>query len=236
MRKILTALTLITSSFTGYSQFYIDVGAKGMLATTWLMNESILNNQDYIHEISMGGGPGFKLGFNFNPSVELVGEIFYFQFNQKFDITENEESWKKLITIDRLDLPLLLRRNSTTGSYFEVGGQYSITKGITETTMINTIDAMEYYDQEYWSAILSFGSYMMGWENFGISFGLRFVYSFNDITSSSGPIGSFTHTVTNLPSPKETTPLYAGFVLEFNYDLGYMSKSPCTGRRQFLFF
>jgi len=184
----------------------------------------------------MGGGSGLKLGFNFNESVELVGEIFYFQFNQSFDISENDNNWNKNISINRLDIPILFRRNKDDGSYFEVGGQYSIHKGITETTMTKTLDAMDYYDEEYWSAVLSFGSYMMGWENFGISFGLRFVYSFNDITNSPAPEGTFTHSVTSIPSTKETTPLYAGFVLEFNYDLGYMAKSPCTGRRQFILF
>jgi len=236
MRKILTVLILFTTSFTGYSQFFIDLGAKGMLATTWLMNESILNNEDYIHEISLGGGPGLKLGLNFNPSIELVGEVFYFQFNQKFDITENGQNWNKRISINRLDIPILIRSNSETGSYFEVGGQYSITQGITENTMAKTLDAMDYYDKEYWSAILSFGGYMMGWDNIGISLGFRFVYSFNDITSSTGPLETYTHTVTSLPTPKDTTPFYAGFVLEFNYDLGYLSKSPCTGRRQFILF
>ncbi len=50
MRKILTALTLITSSLTGFSQFYIDVGAKGMLASTWLMIEVDLIIDIYVFQ------------------------------------------------------------------------------------------------------------------------------------------------------------------------------------------
>ena len=236
MRKLLSIMALIFASNLGFTQGYIDVGAKGYFGTTWLFHESILSDENYTHEISLGAGPGFKLGINFNENIELVGEVFYFNFNQKYSIKEADENWQKHISITTIDLPILFRTNSSNGSYFEIGGQYSMVQGIEENNFMGNIDAIDNFDQHYWSAILSFGGYMMGWENFGISMGFRFAYSFEDIAGNQGEIGSYTNKIATMPSRKETTPLTAGFVIEFNYDLGYIAKSPCTGRRSFILF
>ena len=236
MRKLVSVIALIIAVNSGFSQGYLDVGLKGYFGTTWLFHETILNDENYVHEISLGAGPGFKLGINFNERVALVGEVFYFNFNQKYAITENGDTWHKKISFTSIDLPILIRSNSASGSYFEVGAQYTMMQFIQENVIDGQIDAMDNFDQHYWSAILSFGGYMMGWEDFGISLGFRFAYSFDDIAGNKGEIGSYTNTVSGFSDRKETTPLTAGLVLEFNYDLGYMAKSPCTGRRSFILF
>jgi len=237
MRKLLSVIVLILTANSGFTQGYLDVGVKGYFGTTWLFHETILDDENYIHEISLGAGPGFKLGMNFNEEIAIVGEVLYFNFNQKYAITDENDNWNKHISITTIDLPILLRSNNSSGSYIEVGGQYSMVQSIEENIFIgNVTRATENYDKHYWSAILSFGGYMMGWENFGISMGFRFAYSFDDIVGTQGEIGSYTNKVSTLPSRKFTTPLTAGLVLEFNYDLGYLAKSPCTGRRAFILF
>lgn len=236
MRKILTVIALIIASNLGFAQGYLDVGLKGYFGTTWLLQETIINDQDYVHEISMGAGPGFKLGLNFNERVALVGEVLYFEFNQKYAIKEGSDTWHKQIKMTSIDLPILLRTNSESGSYFEIGAQYSMMQMIQENNQFGNIDAFDNYNTNRWSAILSFGGYMMGWENFGISMGFRFAYSFDDIVTNEGELGSYTNKVASVPGRKITTPLTAGLVLEFNYDLGYLAKSPCTGRRSFILF
>ncbi|MBL4753245.1 MAG: hypothetical protein JKY52_06580 [Flavobacteriales bacterium] len=236
MRKLLTVMALVITANLGFSQGYLDVGLKGYFGTTWLLHETILNDEDYVHEISLGAGPGFKLGVNFNERVAVVGEVLYFNFNQKYAIKDFNGSWNKHISITTVDLPLLLRTSNGSGSYFEIGGQYSMVRSIEENVFLGEINASDNYDQHYWSAILSFGGYMIGWENFGISMGFRFAYSFDDILTSQGEAGSYTNKISSLPSRKATNPLTAGLVLEFNYDLGYMVKSPCTGRRSFMLF
>ena len=236
MRKLLIVIVLIFASKIGFSQFYIDVGAKGYFGTTWLFHETILNDENYIHEISLGAGPGFKMGFNFGERVELVGEVFYFNFNQKYAISDGDLTWHKHISLNTIDLPILIRTNNSSGSYFEVGAQYSMVKSVEENGIIGSLNTQDNFDQHYWSAILSFGGYMMGWENFGISMGFRFAYSFDDIVGTYGEVDSYANKVSSLPSRKTTNPFTAGLVLEFNYDLGYMVRSPCTGRRTFILF
>jgi len=236
MRKILTIIGVIITSNLGFAQGFIDVGVKGYFATTWLLQETILNDQDYIHEISLGAGPGFKLGINFNENISLVGEVMYFEFNQKYAINEGDLTWHKHIKMTSIDLPILFRTNNSNGSYFEIGAQYSMMQKISENNRMGNIDAYDNFNQHHWAAVLSFGGYMMGWENFGISMGFRFAYSFDDIVTDQGEIGSYTHKVSSIPGRKLTTPLTAGLVIEFNYDLGYLATSPCTGRRAFILF
>ena len=132
MRKLLSIIGLICITNLGFSQGYLDVGIKGYFGTTWLFHETILNDENYIHEISLGAGPGFKLGINFNESVAIVGEVLYFNFNQKYSITDQNDNWQKRISITTVDLPILLRTNSASGSYFEIGGQYSMVQSIEE--------------------------------------------------------------------------------------------------------
>ena len=220
----------------GFAQGYLDAGIKGYFGTTWLLQETIFNDKDYIHEISLGAGPGFKLGINFNERIAIVGEVLYFEFNQKYAINDGNLTWHKQIKMTSIDLPILFRTNNASGSYFEIGAQYSMMQMIQENNQFGNIDAFDNYKSNRWSAILSFGGYMVGWENFGISMGFRFAYSFDDIVTDEGELGSYTNKVTSVPGRKLTTPLTAGLVREFNYDLGYLAKSPCTGRRTFILF
>ena len=242
MRKLLTALLMLMITSSGYSQVFFDGGVKGYLSTTWLINERIFNNPDYVHSPSMGGGFGGKLGLNFNENVQIAVEAIVANFNQKFSIAgDNDDNWNKLVHISSLDFPFLIRHNKDNGGYFELGPQYSMVKEVTESYQDgNSLSVSNDFDRSYLSAVVGFGGYMMGWENFGICVGFRLAYSFEDIISKggNGEAGSYKATVTNVPtgSYKVTNGFMAGLVIEFNYDLGYLAKSPCGSRREFLFF
>ena len=139
----------------------------------------------------------------------------------------------------QFQLPLLVRFNKDNGSFFELGGQYTNNSKITETNRAGVKEDAGYrFSPDYWSAILSFGGYMMGWDNLGLSFSLRFAYSFADVLhGGEADQGTYRNQAANYKEGYgATTPISAMFVLELNYDLGYMAKSPCTGRRAFLFF
>ena len=106
MRKLLTALLMLMITSSGYSQVFFDGGVKGYLGTTWLINERIFNNPDYVHSPSMGGGFGGKLGLNFNENVQIAVEAIVANFNQKFSIAgDNDDNWNKLVHISSLDFP-----------------------------------------------------------------------------------------------------------------------------------
>jgi len=238
MRKILNVVFFVLFSQLSFSQMFFDAAIKGYFGTTWLVNSKIFQNPDYEHQVSLGGSGGGKLGFNFNENVEIVVEALYGASNQKFIIKEAENNWNKRIKFTALDVPMLLRYNKNNGSYVEGGAQYSNILTAMETyPSLDLQEASHSFHTDYWSAIIGFGGYMMGWENLGICFGFRIAYSFADIVSGGvADAGTYKNTVAKQDPYQITTPFSAGFVLEINYDLGYMVKSPCDGRRSFLFF
>ncbi|MBI2968534.1 MAG: hypothetical protein HYY40_12090 [Bacteroidetes bacterium] len=242
MSKYIVSFVLFVSFTVAHGQQFFDGGIKNNIGTTVLVNENVLSDVDkYKTRISLANATGLKLGFNFNESVQIVGEGYYGFFRQKFTIEDNGETkWDKEISCMQIQVPILFRYNKDNGSYLEFGPQYTINNRIRETNSAQAeIDASTYYDKNYWAAIFSFGSYLMGWDNFGIASGIRLTYSFNDFISGQGGTANpdiFSYKAANYKPYKFTTPLSIGFVLELNYDLGFMAKSPCTGRRSFLFF
>lgn len=238
MRFIIVTL-LILSSQIANSQMYIDVAVKGGIGSTWLINTKVFEDENYVHKVSAGGNFGGKLGFNFSETIQVVAEGMIGLFNQKYEIKEEDGNWNKRIAMTQFQLPLLLRFNKDNGSFFELGGQYTNNSKITETNRQGVVEDAGYrFSPDYWSAILSFGGYMMGWDNLGLSFSLRFSYSFADVLHG-GQADQDTYrdyAASFKDGYVDTTPISAMFVLELNYDLGYMAKSPCTGRRSFLFF
>lgn len=234
MKKLIAPIILLFLTINTYSQVFFDGGLKGMFGTTWLINENIFKDPDYQHQISLGNFVGGKLGLNFNESVQVVGEVLYSTFKQSFSIDNYGD---KTIKINSIDIPLMIRHNKASGSYFEIGPQLSLLKKVDETGLNQDNDASSYFDDKYLSAVLSFGGYMMGWDNFGISVGFRLVFSLVDIVSGGvADPDTYKDKVASYDSYKPTYPLTAGIVIELNYDLGYMAKSPCGGRRRFIMF
>ena len=238
MRFIIAAL-LIFSCQSAISQMYIDGAIKGGVGTTWLLNTKVFEDEDYVHKVSAGGNFGGKLGFNFTESIQIVAEGMFGFFNQKYRIADEDKSWDKRIAITQFSVPMLLRFNKDNGSFFEAGAMYTNNLKITETNKegINE-DAGYRFSPDYWAAIVSFCGYMMGWGNLGLSFGWRISYSYDDILQVvvADNVTYLDFAANWKDSYVTTTPISAMFVLELNYDLGYLVKSPCGGRRAFVFF
>ncbi|MFH1321767.1 MAG: outer membrane beta-barrel protein [Bacteroidota bacterium] len=234
MKRLIINIILLLLTINTYSQIFFDGGLKGMFGTTWLINENIFKDPDYNHQISPGYFVGGKLGLNFNESVEVVSEVLYSTFKQSFTIDDYGD---KVIKINSIDIPLMIRHNKSSGSYFEIGPQLSLLQKVDETGFNQDNDASTYFDDKYLSGVISFGGYMIGWDNFGISVGFRLVFSMVDIVSGGvADPETYKDKVASYDSYKPTYPLSAGLVIEFNYDLGYLAKTPCGGRRKFLIF
>jgi hypothetical protein len=139
---------------------------------------------------------------------------------------------------------VLYRHNSSEGSYIELGASFNSIKTAYETGEISSTNPIDFYEQKYMGAIFGFGSYIVGAENLYLTAGVRFSYGFQDIISDAGgknsssfyPINSNNYAP---PIPFSdyagTNPLAIMFILEINYDLGYLVSASC-GRRAFLLF
>ncbi|MBL4653371.1 MAG: outer membrane beta-barrel protein [Flavobacteriales bacterium] len=256
MKNLLTlilALTTITSLYAqkrkshhGVSQItnlYIDFGPKAMIGTSGFVNMNVLGDDNYNHGIAASYGFGGKLAIDFGESIALVGEGIFTSVTQKFTITEdNGDTWNKSIKLTSIDIPMMFRKNNAaTGSYVELGPQISLLKGVSESGYNTSINNKDYFKSSYWSAVFGFGGYLYGAGNLGVSSGLRFVYTFQDIDNQNNT-GSFESDsyhgkMLSYDEYSTTTPLSVFFVLEINYDLGFIiAKNECTGRRKFLFY
>jgi hypothetical protein len=227
-------------------QMFVDFGLKGLVGTGAFMNSYLFADDNYQHKLAVNYGYGGKFGFDFNPSFEILGEAIFNKTTQKFTVNGDlyAEAWDKTINLKTLDVPILMRFNTPeTGAYVEFGPQISMVKGSTESIYNGTAQVpANYFNANYWSAVFGFGGYAMGWENFGISTGIRLSYAFQDIVNNSNfssitPNDTYLGNVNSYESYKGTNPLSIFFVLEFNYDLGFiLAKNSCTGRRKFILY
>mgnify|MGYP007058467225 CR=1 FL=1 len=79
MKKLLLVLTLAISASISFSQSFIDFGPKLFFGPNVLMNSEIMNSggKYSMNPASFGFGAGFKLAFDINESIAIVGEINY---------------------------------------------------------------------------------------------------------------------------------------------------------------
>ena len=248
MKKLLLVLTLAISVSISFSQSFIDFGPKLFYGPNVLMNSEIMNSggKYSMNPASFGFGAGFKLAFDINESIAIVGEINYFSHNQKYDmevagLDSINVKYGKEISYTAIEIPLMFRFNTKTMSYFEAGYVISMNSKATETlegpyAANGSADISNQLAPKMGGLVFGFGSYVWGKNNFGISAGLRVRYDLddafaNDITKYANSPNYGTDVAVTGP----TNPFSVMLNIEFNYDLGfYMAKSPCTGRRSLI--
>ncbi|MBL4625762.1 MAG: hypothetical protein JKY42_11585 [Flavobacteriales bacterium] len=249
MKKVLVLVVAVACSLgciaqskhgvTSSGDLFVDFGIKGLGGSSVFINTNLFEDSDYNHGITGSYGFGGKFAFDFGEQVALVVEGLYGVVGQKFNIKDSiNGDWSKSIKLKTIDIPIMIRKNNPeTGGYVEIGPQISLLRSVSETTSGSIAD----YNKKYWSMVLGFGGYLWGTDNFGISSGLRFVYTFQDVVGSNEIAGfdgnSYMNNAIGYESYQKTTPLSVFFVLEANYDLGFMvAKNECTGRRKFMFY
>ena len=199
--------------------------------------------------MSFGYGAGGKLGFNFNENNEITLDVLYSTVNQKYKSNGVANIWSREINLSYLDFPLLYKSNKD-GTYIEIGPQFSVLMSAKEKLTFSNADAVnsfnhnpadKYFEKKNIAAVFGFGSYLFGTENMYVVFGMRVTYSFLDIVSDEGGKGKDYHPISTpdnsdkASSYRGTNNLTGGFLLEINYDLGYLVSTKC-GKRRVLFF
>ena len=128
MKKLLLVLTLAISASISFSQSFIDFGPKLFFGPNVLMNSEIMNSggKYSMNPASFGFGAGFKLAFDINENIAIVGEINYFSHNQKYEmevagLDSINVKYGKEISYTAIEIPLMFRFNTKTMSYFEAG-------------------------------------------------------------------------------------------------------------------
>ena len=248
MKKLILVLTITISASISFSQSYIDFGPKFFFGPNALVNSEIMNSggKYSMNPASFGFGAGFKLAFDINENIAIVGEINYFSHNQIYEmevagLDSINVKYDKEISYSSIEIPIMFRYNTETMSYFEAGYVISMYSKGTETLdgplVGGVTDISSHLSPKNGGLVLGFGSYVWGKNNFGISAGLRVRYDLDDafangITKDELSSNNYG---TDLAVTGITQPFSVMLNIEFNYDLGfYMAKSPCTGRRSLI--
>jgi len=237
MKKIFTIAIILIFSSGINAQPWFDIGIKGGLGSSFMYNKQIFDDQDLTNKFALGYTFGGKLGFNFIQEHQLTFDVLKTGYNQKFSYFMEGNELIREIGLDVIDLALMYRHN-VSGTYFEIGPQYSITSKVTFSdeggATLNGFAPDEVIDKNFYSIAAGFGGYIFGTDNFGITMGFRVNYTLTDIASESGMNINFPMLV-----PKEADPLRnlgIMFVFEANYDFGYLVSSSCGQRKKLFVF
>lgn len=244
MRILFAAFLSIVISNVN-AQTWFDIGIKVEAGANLMLNKNINKDSKFNTKIQVGYGFGGKFGVNFGNNHEFTMEVLWSKFNQKFGFSKETDTtsgaktqYEKSFFFNAIDIIPMYRLN-TEGRYFEVGPQFSIMQragGSNAWTGSNEpADISDYFNKFQAGAVIGFGSYMMGTDNFGVTLGARFRYMFTDLISDRGQVRGYpSESVYTSYAPSHA--FSAVLVMEMNYDLGYLAKAKCGKRAKLLMF
>ena len=232
----LLSLCIISSSF---AQFSIDIQAKGSANSTWLINKNISDlgeRQDY----AAGWGSSYGIAGNLYAGIVGVGiEIHYATHNAAYEGVISEfntvlDTYNSEVNLETIQIPLLLKFQSESGSYIEIGPQLtnissatynrSGTMPVIGSYTSDPKDVSEQYSESYLSGVLGFGAKIPLGEGFplGILIGIRLQYSFGDLMGVDGEgfsLGSQDEPALFYPTHEPTQAISGGAVLGLTYTI-----------------
>ncbi len=236
MKKMSMLVLLMLIIISAKSQPWFDVGLKGGVGTSFMYNKQIFDDQYLTHKFKPGYTYGAKFGFNFIQQHQITFDVMKSSLTQGFIYyPEAGNEVFRDYTLNGMDF-LLMYRSNIKGTYFEIGPQWSTMSGTKYKDeggdFINPYTPDQIINKSNFSMAVGFGGYVFGTDNFGVTAGFRVNYTLNDIASESGRDKNFPMLTPGEPSP--THNLGVIFMLEANYDFGYLVSSRC-GKRTKLF-
>lgn len=243
MRKIILTSLFAFGLLTTQAQQWVDLGFKYGIGLSHLYNSNIFNDKGINQEFSFGQSIGGKFGFNLHEYHEITFDFMSSNMGYEYTFFNTEPNETKTMTMRGIDMGLFYRHNKN-GSYFEIGPQLSRIKSVRESHsgMSGGENTTENFEDQYFSAVLGFGGYLIGTENIGLTMGFRFSYSFQDVLSEAGgknqtsyyPANSAS-TQTNYDSYAATHPVSLLFIAEINFDFAYIARASCRRAKLVLF-
>lgn len=243
MKRFVLFVLMICSTSLIHAQTWFDIGLKGGIGTSFMYNSQVFKNQDIVHKFKPGYSFGGKLGFNFVQEHQITFDLMKTTYNQSFtytpeDGTPGTENLREF-TFGGLDMLLMYRANKN-GTYFEIGPQWSTYSTVKfsdnyEGFPYTESNVQDMITKSNFGMAIGFGGYIFGTDNFGVTTGFRFNYMFNDMATADGKTANFPI----LKQTGESNPTHnigALFVIEMNYDFGYLVSSRCGQRTKLFVF
>lgn len=231
-------------TFNLSAQQWIDFGIKGGYGANLLINSNAFDDREVNPQLRGGFMLGGKAGYNLATNHEVTFDVIYTGFTGANAYSREIDSmtvrYDQEIRMKSLGFQLLYRNNNDEGMYFEFGPELRLIRSVEETIHYQntsaTVDASDKISDKTYGLVMGFGSYMMGWDNVGITLGVRFNYTLSDL------IDSEYQNTTNYPlngeydSYSASHPFSAMLVSEINFDFGYLARANCGKRTKLLLF
>lgn len=193
MKKALLTIAVAAAAFTAQAQDF-RLGLGGGINTTWLANKNVSDAGDELDfAVTFGGSVGVEAIYSFSEKAGLSVGFLSSGHNQKyegeFDAGLTTVTYESKLKMRYLDIPILFRLTSASGTYFELGPQIGILTSAKEDAE-NSTGVGNYEDRDVKgtlngtnvAAILGFGVDIDASENVIVTAGLRLGYGFTDVT------------------------------------------------------
>ncbi len=238
MKKLVLIVFFVSTSFFAKSEIWIDFGLKAGYSPGVLINPYIFNNNTQALKYNHGFLYGGKIGINFGLTNSLTADLLYVSTKQTLHNSLSNTNID--LTFNTLDLPIMFRSNGENGGYGEIGPQFSFLNSSVHSLMG---DVKSNFNATNFGLAAGFGQYIAGGDLFGLTLGFRFAYTFADLVNPSNkdnqnnPVYQPVTAEEIALDYKANSRLYAGVLLEFNFNLGYFTQgSRCAKRTRFKMF
>jgi len=231
-------LGLILFSFVSNAQLWFDIGLKGGLGAGFLTHKTIAKDSRLSPAPGLNNFYGGKLGVNFGEKHSFTIDGSFGGNQYKFiqsGISDIKKNYEYKIDFTAINLQLLYKKTND-AQYFEIGPEIFMLRSVAIVDEASSIvPNQNALAKNVMGAVFGFGGYIIGNQTISLSMGLRFHYTFTDLTAES--LMSTNFPLTNYPeiTGHETSNLLSAQVLfELNYSLGQIAHASCGKRTAFI--
>lgn len=231
-------LGFILFSFVSTAQLWFDIGLKGGLGAGFLNHKTIAKDSRLSPAPGLNNFYGGKLGVNFGEKHSFTIDGSFGGNQYKFiqsGISDIKKNYEYKIDFTAINLQLFYKKTND-AQYFEIGPEIFMLRSVVIVDQASSIVPIQNsLAKNVMGAVFGFGGYIIGNQTISLSMGLRFHYTFTDLTAKS--LVSTNFPLTNYPEiiAHESSNLLAAQVLfELNYSLGQIAHASCGKRTAFI--
>ena len=249
MKKVLTIVFIGLLSSGAFAQGHsignqwMVAGLRGIFNSTWLLNQNQLNDKALKYKPSWGYWAGVMLGLHYTQWGAIFIEGYYATLSQKQVSAGAVDSlkWSRKTNLTYYDFPVLLHFVPREYDYVEAGIQYSVLANAKGSYNAGTQDLKSNFEKSNLAIVFGWGGPL--WADGGglLDLGIRLTYGLSDIIGSQGGKGNDYHSpgegIPGTPKAyKFTNTATAGFVLSYNFDMGWWLHDSCKRKYKFFLF
>ncbi len=202
MKKVLIILFTVSTVLSAQAQEF-RLGLGGGFNSTWLANTNVSDQGDELDfAVTFGGSVGIEGIYSFNEKTGISMALLFSGHNQKYEGKFGNTTYETKVMMRYLDIPILFRLTSPSGTYFEIGPQFGfLTKAEEEFDGGSTEDIKDGFASSNIAGVLGFGVDIDASEHIIITTGLRLGYGFTDVTNEYSSATELNNTSDNIGTP-----------------------------------